>query len=360
MNYANITGISRRVSSLATWQRFSPHGHIIFHRLRGGRVPLRIPDSTIFLVTQMLGINVILRGIATCCTTVMQNFPGVTAVRTDYTAWNVHRLSVLYETTGRDADGNMVPLAFESWRVMFVSVGRWYRHDHLAAQRHRRGQVPQRPREKTDRRVHHQISVEQWQKGLSAPGHPRGGSPPASLASLPQQHRSSRHPLGHRSNILCHVGRRVRVQAQEGRPRQHVLGDGVLLSHAPGNACDPAQIPPVARHHPASGSGANPARARTHVVLLRVASRSPSLAGIYLINLDVGPLPSVPIYRDTPKLKSQSTPPSLRVFIGPPTFQKEDAPRYLAAKITVFGICEGAAIVTTLLRVLQGWRHRQT
>ncbi|GAB0137616.1 hypothetical protein EsDP_00005873 [Epichloe bromicola] len=251
INYANITGISRSLK-FGDGNDFSRMATSFFIGYAVAEFPLRIPHSRIFLVIQMLGINVILWGIVICCMTATQNFPGVTAVRTDYTAGNsrngkkVFQLRAILEA----APNLQVWLLCLNTDLIVISSGI--------------------------------ITT------VSATLVAGFGYKPKTAALL---------------NTSSGVASR--------------------LSHAPGNVCDPAQIPPVARHHPASD--ANLARARNHVVLLQVASSSPSLAGIYLINLD-----------------------------------KEDAPRYLAVKITVFGICGGAVIVTTLLRVLHGWRQRQT
>ena len=95
-------------------------------------------------------------------------------------------------------------------------------------------------------------------------------------------------------------------------------------------------------------------------------SQAGALAGIYLINFDVAPLALIYALVGantqgyTKKVAANAAVAvcfGVGNIIGPQTFRQEDAPGYLPAKITVFGVCGGSMVVTVLLRLLYGWRN---
>lgn len=91
------------------------------------------------------------------------------------------------------------------------------------------------------------------------------------------------------------------------------------------------------------------------------------LAGIYLINFIVAPLAIIYTWVGantagyTKRVASNAMIAmafSIANIIGPQTFQARDAPGYLPAKITIFGVAGGAMVVSVLLRALYGLRNR--
>ncbi|KAM5343642.1 hypothetical protein ACJ41O_012179 [Fusarium nematophilum] len=97
-------------------------------------------------------------------------------------------------------------------------------------------------------------------------------------------------------------------------------------------------------------------------------SQAGSLAGIYLINFDVAPLALIyalvgaNVQGYTKKVTTNVLVAigfSIANIIGPQTFQANDAPNYIPAKITVFCVCGGSVVVSILLRILYGIRNKQ-
>lgn len=91
------------------------------------------------------------------------------------------------------------------------------------------------------------------------------------------------------------------------------------------------------------------------------------LAGIYLINAIVAPLALIYTWTGantagfTKKVAANGLVAaafSIANIIGPQTFQARDAPQYIPAKITIFGVAGGAMVVSILLRVLYGVRNK--
>jgi hypothetical protein len=92
------------------------------------------------------------------------------------------------------------------------------------------------------------------------------------------------------------------------------------------------------------------------------------LAGIYLINFDVAPLALIYALVGsntqgyTKKIVSTTMVAiafSLANIIGPQTFRTKEAPGYISAKITIFGVNGGCILVTILLRLLYGYRNKK-
>jgi sugar phosphate permease len=93
------------------------------------------------------------------------------------------------------------------------------------------------------------------------------------------------------------------------------------------------------------------------------------LAGIYLINTIVAPLAIIyswvgsNVASYTKRVAANAIVAigfSIANIIGPQTFQARDAPGYLPAKITIFGVAGGAMIISVVLRGLYGFRNRKT
>ena len=91
------------------------------------------------------------------------------------------------------------------------------------------------------------------------------------------------------------------------------------------------------------------------------------LAGIYLINFIVAPLAIIYTWVGsntagyTKRVASNAVIQigfSVANIIGPQTFQAKDAPGYLPAKITIFGVAGGAMVISVLLRLLYGFRNK--
>lgn len=91
------------------------------------------------------------------------------------------------------------------------------------------------------------------------------------------------------------------------------------------------------------------------------------LAGIFLINFIVAPLAIIYTWVGgntagyTKRVASNVVIQiafSVANIIGPQTFQAKDAPEYLPAKITIFGVAGGAMVISVLLRILYGFRNR--
>ncbi|PWY81540.1 MFS general substrate transporter [Aspergillus sclerotioniger CBS 115572] len=90
------------------------------------------------------------------------------------------------------------------------------------------------------------------------------------------------------------------------------------------------------------------------------------LVGIYLVNTTVAPLALIFAWTDA-NYKSYSMKVagstlvsagfSIANIIGPQTFQARDAPGYLPAKITIVAVNAGAIVVSTMLRVVYGYRN---
>ncbi|KAK1251889.1 hypothetical protein MKX07_007368 [Trichoderma sp. CBMAI-0711] len=98
-------------------------------------------------------------------------------------------------------------------------------------------------------------------------------------------------------------------------------------------------------------------------------SNAGALAGVYLINFDVAPLALIYalVGANTQGYTKKVTVNvmiaiafSIANIIGPQTFQDKDKPKYLPAKITVLGVAGASIIVTILLRVLYGMRNAKT
>ena len=91
------------------------------------------------------------------------------------------------------------------------------------------------------------------------------------------------------------------------------------------------------------------------------------LAGIYLINTTVAPMAIIYSWvgaNTAGYTKRVGANVMIQVgfsvanIIGPQTFQARDAPQYLPAKITIFGVAGGAMLISVLLRLVYGSRNK--
>ncbi|KAL7924755.1 major facilitator superfamily domain-containing protein [Trichoderma austrokoningii] len=98
-------------------------------------------------------------------------------------------------------------------------------------------------------------------------------------------------------------------------------------------------------------------------------SKGGALAGVYLINFDVAPLALIYALAGantqgyTKKVTVNAIIAiafSIANIVGPQTFQVEDAPEYLPAKITVLAVAVASMAVTILQRILYGMRNART
>lgn len=101
---------------------------------------------------------------------------------------------------------------------------------------------------------------------------------------------------------------------------------------------------------------------------LPISNRRGCLAGIYLVNAVVAPLPV--LYAWTAANVSGSTKRAFAAavvsgsfsvgnIIGPQTFQARDAPNYRPAKIAVMGTQAGCAVVTVCLYGYYRWQNKK-
>lgn len=101
---------------------------------------------------------------------------------------------------------------------------------------------------------------------------------------------------------------------------------------------------------------------------LPLSNRTGCLAGIYLVNAVVAPLPV--LYAWTAANVSGATKRafaaavvsgsfSIGNIIGPQTFQAKDAPGYRPAKLAVMGTQAGCAVVTVVLYVYYRWQNQR-
>ncbi|CAJ2507865.1 Uu.00g090510.m01.CDS01 [Anthostomella pinea] len=93
------------------------------------------------------------------------------------------------------------------------------------------------------------------------------------------------------------------------------------------------------------------------------------LAGIYLINFVVAPLALVfalvgsNVQGYTKKIAVNAVVAigfGVANIIGPQTFLSREAPTYISAKITIFAVNGAAMVMAVVLRLLYGWRNRQS
>lgn len=99
------------------------------------------------------------------------------------------------------------------------------------------------------------------------------------------------------------------------------------------------------------------------------SSQAGALAGVYLINFCVAPLAIIYAWAGS-NTQSYTRKVSVNAIIqigfsvaniiGPQTFRAHEAPRYISAKATILGVNGSAVILTVLLRLLYGYRNRES
>ncbi|KAK2595279.1 hypothetical protein QQS21_006994 [Conoideocrella luteorostrata] len=397
INYANIMGIAKSLK-FGDGNDFSWMATAFFI----GYAVAEFPQGYLiqrFPVTKVLGVNVILWGVVICCTTVTQNFPGVAAVRTLLgmfeavitpalimitSQWYTKRQAtprtgIWYCGLGAGQTvGGLISWAaqhgsttgpFESWRIMFVSVGAF----NLAVGVAVTFWLPNGIREakflnEEEKRVLEE-SLTRDQSGNGTKVFQLRGLLEAAtdlqvwllclntiLIVIPSGIITT-----FSATLIAGFGYKPKTAALLNMPSGAVsvlstlLGTYAILYNFPRWLAINLLLVPTLL-----GAG-----------LMSFYSKSPAgaLAGIYLINFDVAPLALIYALVGantqgyTKKVAANAAVAisfSIANIIGPQTFRKEHAPQYLPAKITVFGVCGGAMLVTVLLRILYGWRNKQT
>ena len=98
-------------------------------------------------------------------------------------------------------------------------------------------------------------------------------------------------------------------------------------------------------------------------------SQAGALAGVYLINFCVAPLAIIYAWAGS-NTQSYTRKVSVNVIIqigfsaaniiGPQTFRAHETPRYISAKATILAVNGSAVLLTVLLRLLYGYRNRES
>ncbi|KAK8922836.1 putative allantoate permease [Metarhizium anisopliae] len=397
INYANIMGISKSLK-FKDGNDFSWMATAFFI----GYAVAEFPQGYLiqrFPVTKVLGINVLLWGVTICCTAATQSFAGVTAVRTLLgmfeavitpalimitSQWYTRRQATprtgiwycglgVGQTLGGlvswAAQHGSATSSFESWRIMFVSVGAF----NLAVGAAVTFAMPQ--------------SIDKA-KFLS------DGEKLLVKEALSRD-QSGNGKKVFRARDILEAATDLQVWLLCLNTILIVIPSGIITTFSATLIAGFGYKPKTAAllNMPSGVVSVSATLAGTFailynfprwlaIILLLVPtligaglmsfyshSQAGALAGIYLINFDVAPLALIYALVGantqgyTKKVATNAAVAicfSIANIIGPQTFRKENAPQYLPAKITVFGVCGGAMLVTILLRLLYGWRNRQT
>jgi MFS family permease len=396
INYANIMGISKSLK-FRDGNDFSWMATAFFI----GYAVAEFPQAYLiqrFPVAKVLGINVILWGITICCTAATQTFPGVTAVRTLLgmfeavitpalimitSQWYTRRQAtprtgIWYCGLGAGQTiGGLISFAaqhgsttssFEGWRIMFVAVGAFNLLVGVAVT----FWLPSGIDKAKFLTVREKVLVEE------ALGRDQSGT--------------GRKVFQLRG--LIEAATDVQVWLLCINTILIVIPSGIITTFSATLIAGFGYPPKTAAllNMPSGVVSIVATLTGTYailynfprwlaIVLLLVPtligaglmsfahSQAGALAGIYLINFDVAPLALIYALAGantqgyTKKVATNAAVAisfSVANIIGPQTFRKEDAPQYLPARITVFGVCGGAMLVTVLLRLLYGWRNKKT
>lgn len=397
INYANIMGISKSLK-FGDGNDFSWMATAFFI----GYAVAEFPQGYLiqrFPVTKVLGINVILWGIVICCTSATQNFPGVTAVRTLLgmfeavitpalimitSQWYTKRQAtprtgIWYCGLGAGqtiggfvswaAQHGSTTASFEGWRIMFVAVGAFNLIVGVAVT----FWLPNGIRNAKFLSEHEKTLVEE----ALARDQGGNGKKVFQLRGLLEAVTDLQVwllclntiliviPSGiittFSATLIAGFGYKPKTAALLNMPSGVVsifatlTGTYAILYNFPRWLAIVLLLVPTLL-----GAG---------LMSFYSHSQAGALAGIYLINFDVAPLALIYALVGantqgyTKKVATNAAVAicfSIANIIGPQTFRKENAPQYLPAKITVFGVCGSAMIVTVLLRLLYGWRNKQT
>ncbi|KZZ95544.1 Major facilitator superfamily domain, general substrate transporter [Moelleriella libera RCEF 2490] len=397
INYANIMGISKSLK-FGDGNDFSWMATAFFI----GYAVAEFPQGYLiqrFPVTKVLGVNVILWGVVICCTTAAQDFPGVTAVRTLLGMFEAVITPALIMITSQwytkrqatprtgiwycglgvgQAVGGLISFAaqhgsttstFESWRIMFVSVGAFNLLVGMAVTFWLPNGIRQAKFLTEDEKSLLKTSLARDQAGNGRKVFQMRGLREAAtdvqvwllclntiLIVIPSGIITT-----FSATLIAGFGYKPKTAALLNMPSGVVsvfstlVGTCAILYDFPRwLAINLLLIPTLI------GAG---------LMSFYSKSQAGALAGIYLINFDVAPLALIfslvgaNTQGYTKKVATNAAIAicfSLANIIGPQTFRKQDAPQYVPAKITVFGVCGGAMVVTTMLRLLYGWRNRRS
>ncbi|KAF4442940.1 hypothetical protein F53441_11584 [Fusarium austroafricanum] len=395
INYANIMGLSENLNFKGN--DFSWMATAFFIGFAVAEFPQGVLIQK-FPVSKVLGINVVLWGAVICCSAAAHNFPGMTAARTILgmfeavispalimitSQWYTRkqatpRTGIWYCGLGMGQTiGGLISYAaqhgsrtggFESWRIMFVSVGAFNVMIGLLVI----FWMPSSIREAKFLTEHEQAVLQEAldidQGGQSAKVFRRAG--------IWDAVKDLQVWLLFLNTILI------------------VIPSGIITTFSAtlirGFGYDPKQS--ALLNMPAGVVSVTATLLSTFAILygfprwlglclLMVPtligaglmsfysdSQAGSLAGIYLINFDVAPLALIyalvgaNVQGYTKKVTTNAIIAvgfSVANIIGPQTFQARDAPSFIPAKITVFCVCGGSVIVTILTRILYGIRNRK-
>lgn len=395
INYANIMGLSASLDMKGNDFPWMATAFFI------GYAVAEFPQGYLiqkFPVSKVLGINVTLWGVTICCTAASQTFPGITAARTILgmleavitpclimvtSQWYTRRQATprtgiwycglgIGQTLGGiisfAAQHGSATASFESWRIMFVSVGAFnliigllvtfwmpsgidqarflseqekvVLKNHLSDEEGGNG-----------RKVFHKSGVQEalmdaqvWILFLMAV-----------LIVIPSGVITT-----FSATLILGFGYTSKEAALLNMPSGVIsiiatlLGTFAILYNFPRwLAICLLKVPALV------GAG---------LMSFYNKSQSGSLAGIYLINFDAAPLAlvfalvGVNVQGYTKKVTTNALVAiafSLANIIGPQTFQGKDAPDYIPAKITLLSVGGATIVVSIGLRVLYGQRNRK-
>ncbi|KAF7549928.1 hypothetical protein G7Z17_g6060 [Cylindrodendrum hubeiense] len=394
INYANIMGLS--VSIGIQGNDFSWMATAFFI----GYAVAEFPQAYLiqkFPVSKVLGINVILWGITICCTAAAQNFPGITAIRVLLgmfeavitpalimitSQWYTKRQAtprtgIWYCGLGMgQAVGGLISFAaqhgsvtssFEGWRIMFLSVGIFNLIVGVVVTFWMPASIQEAKFLTEEEKVVLQNALSNDQGG--------NGKKVFQMAGLREALMDLQVWLLFLNTILIVIpsGIITTFSATLIRGFGYTTKQSALLNMPSGVVSVSATL---------MGTFAIlydfprwlgicilmvPTLIGAGLMSFYTESQAGSLAGIYLINFDVAPLALIYalVGANTQGYTKKVTTNaiiaigfSIANIIGPQTFQAKDAPDYIPAKITVFGVCGGSILVSIATRILYGVRNR--
>lgn len=399
INYANIMGISKSLHFEGddfSWMATAFFIGYAVAELPQGFLIQRFP------VAKVLGVNVVLWGVTICCTAATQSFPGAAAVRTLLgmfeavitpalimitSQWYTRRQATprtgiwycglgagqviggLVSWAAQTGSARRPPGSFEGWRIMFLAVGAFNLLVGLAVLLLMPSGLRAAKFLSDEDKALHEEALARDQGG--------NGEKVFRASGIVEALRDVQVWLLCLNTILIVIpsgiittfsatlirsfGYAPDVAALLNMPSGAVsifatlLGTFAILYDFPRWLAICLLLVPTM-----IGAG---------LMSFYAQSQAGALAGIYLINFDVAPLALIYALVGantqgyTKKVAANAAVAvsfSIANIIGPQTFRQANAPGYLPAKITVFGVCGGSIVVTVLLRLLYGWRNKRT
>ncbi|KAF5638077.1 allantoate transport [Fusarium sp. NRRL 52700] len=395
INYANIMGLSENLHF--TGNDFSWMATAFFIGFAVAEFPQGVLIQK-FPVSKVLGLNVVLWGIVICCSSAAHNFPGMTAARTLLgmfeavispalimitSQWYTRRQAtprtgIWYCGLGiGQTVGGLISYAaqhgsrtssFQSWRIMFVSVGTFNVMIGLLVLFWMPSSIKDAKFLTQQEQIMLQEALDADQGGKSAKVFRRAGIWDALkdiqvwllflntiLIVIPSGIITT-----FSATLIRGFGYDPKQSALLNMPAGVVSVSATLLSTFAILYGFPRWLGLCLLMVPTLiGAG---------LMSFYSSSQAGSLAGIYLINFDVAPLALIyalvgaNVQGYTKKVTTNAIVAvgfSIANIIGPQTFQAKDAPSFIPAKITVFCVCGGSVVVTILTRILYGLRNRK-